>query len=616
MKRLFTLILSIICILSLIFVMSACNNNSTDTSSDTNSDTNSDTSSDTSTDTSSDTDTNTDTSTDTDTDQAPPEDVPPSWESSASQEVVEKAEALLESKHKLTYNEDGSFKVLILADLHMTGDVAGMQKVAERVKLLVDKENPDLAIFTGDNTLYADTEEKLRTNLDAMVGYLEEKEIPWCHVYGNHDYEQRALTKAEQQAIYESYEYCISKDEGFSTERVGNYVHAVYNADGTIGSVIYFLDSGEYSRYTYGYIMDDQIAWYKQTSELLQEYNDGTVINGLMTFHIPLIENRDAYENRGNVEIVTDWDGNKREPIHSADYDTNLFETILERGDVKAIVTGHDHRNDYCFNYKGVKLMASPNISDLTYYEAATQGARVIDLNAETVGTDIPTYVTHLIERLNPDDFDVLDSNVSLEITSEQIENAYKGNGDYGKATGKFDVVLKDGNGVEGSEAIEIVRGNSDPFDIFIEIANKGKLGDNKYFVVWADFTLTEFEKASFGLIAENGISVQYTTNSVNYQTPFYYLPDGENEWQELSHGEDGCFGIGDAGSQGMNGKKGYFAFPIEYFLHDGLTALTKDSVVVGIYFYGNVRKNINILNKPFYFDDMMLVVDYEELFQ
>ena len=448
-----------------------------------------------------------------------------------------------------------------------------------------------------------------------IASYLEEKQIPWCHVYGNHDYEGKAISKAEQQAIYESYEYCISKDEGFSTERVGNYVHAVYNPDGSIGSVIYLLDSGEYSRYTWSYVLEDQVKWYKETSELLQEYNDGKVINGMMAFHVPMVENKYAYENRDNKDIVSDWNGLRNEVINCADYESGLFDAILERGDIKAVVTGHDHLNDYCYNYKGVKLAGSPTVSDFGYHSADIQGARVFDLNAETVGTNIPTYVRYLIERLNPNDFETLDSNVSLEITSEQIENVYKSNGAGGGVIGKCNVKLKDGKGVDGGEAIEIVRGSSDIFDLYFEITNKGKLGDNKYFVVWADFTETEFEKGSFGLITEVGVTAPYSTKGSNTKSSFYYLPDGESEWQELTTGEGGCFGISDTGSQGMNGKKGYFAFPIESFILDESSSLYDNSLIIGVYFYGGIKKNINYLDKPFYFDNMMLVDNYEDLF-
>ncbi len=83
-----------------------------------------------------------------------------------------------------------------------TGNEGARNTVKDRIKSTVDKTNPDLVIFTGDNTLYSDTEEKLRANIDIIAGYLEEKQIPWCHVYGNHDYENKALSKYDQHQIY------------------------------------------------------------------------------------------------------------------------------------------------------------------------------------------------------------------------------------------------------------------------------------------------------------------------------------------------------------------------------------------------------------------------------
>lgn len=607
MKKLLILILSLICVLALV----ACGGNSSDTSSDTSkpsTDTTSDTQSDTS-------DVSSDTDTDTDTDQTPPEEEIIPWESEADEETQEKVAQLLESKQRLEYNDDGSFRVLTLSDLHIQlGNDTNINNLKDRIKLLVDRENPNLVIFTGDNTLWLKPEENLRQGIEVMAGYLEEKQIPWCHVYGNHDFDGgKGMTKAEQQAIYESYEYCISKDANVGAEgRVGNYVHAVYNKDGSIGSVIYLLDTGEYAGAGYAWIVEEQINWYKETSELLQVYNNGTVVNGMMAFHIPLIENNYAYENRTNPEIVYDWDGYRNEPIHSSVYDTNLFETILERGDIKGIVTGHDHKNDYCFNYKGVKLMASPNISDMGYTDPAIQGGRVIDLNAATVGTNIPTYVSRIRERLNANDFDTLDANVSMEYGSEQIENIYKSNGSAGTAEGKYDITLVDGKGADGSDAIEVVRGNNGSFDLYVEMTNKGKLGSNKYLIVWADFTQIEFEKACFGVITEAGISVPYMTGFVKEETSFYYLADGETEWQELKTSAEGYIGNGQGENYAMNGKKGYFAIPLEYCEYD-LMELKESTLIAGFYFYGATEAKLTYRNKPFYFDSIMLVEDYTQ---
>ncbi len=609
MKRLFTLLLTVLCILSIIFVMTACNNNSSDTSTDKSSSTSSDTSSDSSGDTTS--DTSSDTSSDTNGGTEDEEPLPP-----VNAELQDDVDALLASKHKLTYNDDGSFRVLVFADLHVTNNATGLQAVKERIKYLVDKEKPNLVIYTGDNVIRPSSEAMLRECLDAIVGYVEEKQIPWCHVYGNHDYDQGqsgAMYKEDQQAIYESYEYCISKDDVSVSTGVGNYVHGIYKKNGALGAVIYFMDSGEYAGwgYNYSYIQEDQISWYKSTSELLQQYNCGTVINGMMAFHIPLVENRDAHANRDNVEIVYDWDGNKREHIHSSEKDTELLETIFERGDVKAIISGHDHRNDYAYNYKGVKLLSCPTISDFGYYEAATQGSRVLDLNANTVGTNIPTYVTYLKERPNPDNYDTLANDVKLEITSEQLQNAYKSDGGYGAVNGTLKTQLKDGKGVDGSEAIELIRSNEKAFALCIETNNKGKLGNNKYLVFWADFTSVEFSKLCFGLVTEDGTSMPYTTEFAKDAVSLYYLADGETEWQEVKTGEGGYFGKDVANSEGVNGKKGYFAISLDSLEYD-LLKLSEDSLVVGFYMYGALKDNINYMDKPFYFDDISLVVDYK----
>ncbi len=514
-------------------------------------------------------------------------------------ETTREAMALLESKHRLQYNEDGSFRVLILADLHMNagGDATKVQAVKDRVKFLVDKEQPDLVIFTGDNTIGSSSEATLRANIDAMVSYIEEKEIPWCHVYGNHDHEG-ALSNEQQQKIYESYEYCISKDvDGVSG--TGNYAHAVYKADGTIGAVIYLLDSGAYaSGGGYDYIKDDQINWYKETSVLLQEYNDGKVIPGIMAFHIPLIENNHAYNNRNNPDIVYEWNGEKNEAICSSNTDTTLLETIFERGDIKAIVTGHDHINDYMFNYKGVKLTNSPNISDLTYYNARVQGGRMFDLNYETVGTNVKTYVSYIIERLNPDDFDKFENNALIFDFESDAELVFRGYNN-GNLSGTGSIKIVDGM----LEASRSATGNS---EFTVALDDMYTLGNNKYVVVWMDFTNVEFRKACLGLVGNDGI---YRTDDTDTKTPFYYLADGTDAWVELSHGGDGCFGTGDNGSQSMKGKKGYFALPIEYMTRGG-AKINSNTLIEGLYMYLDIQGG-SYSNVPFYLDNVILTENY-----
>jgi hypothetical protein len=327
-----------------------------------------------------------------------------------------------------------------------------------------------------------------------------------------------------------------------------------------------------------------------------------------MAFHIPLIENNTAYNNKDNKEIVYEYTGNKNENICSSATDTTLLETIFERGDVKAIVTGHDHINDYMFNYMGVKLTSSPNISDLTYYTASIQGSRVFDLNLETID-DVPTYVEYVIERINPDKYDTFENDKALVNGDENLTLTPSGY-DASSLSGTATVTVTENGGYNNSKAIQVIRSQSGNFEIYIQLDSSeyGKLGDNKYLIVWVDFTNVEFRKACFGLITNDGTASPYRTDDHDTATPFYYLADGTSEWVTLSHGADGCFGDGDRGSQAMNGTKGYLALPVEYF-KEGSRQMTENTLITGIYMYADVNSGHNA---PYYLDNIILVEDYK----
>ena len=535
------------------------------------------------------------------------------WQSTASAEVKAKAQELLATKHTLKYNEDGSFRVMIIADAHMnaqSGETEKIQAVKDRVKLLVDKIDPNLVILTGDNIINASTNEKAIASIEAIVGYIEEKQIPWCHVYGNHDHEG-AMGKFLQQQVYESFEYCVSKAGPEELSGVGNYVLGVYKNDGSLGSVIYCIDSGTYdnTKGGYAYIKDDQIAWYKESSELLQEYNDGEKVKGIMAFHIPLIENVEASQNASNPEIVYEFTGSVNENMCPSKTDTALLETIFERGDISAIVTGHDHINDYMFNYKGVKLSSSPNISDLTYGNAEVQGSRVFDLNAETM-SNVPTYVEYIKERYSAEGQDTFDS-VLLEDGEDEVDALTSGYNLEG-LVGSVTVGVAEGAGADGSRAISISRSAANAtFEVSFYFDKMGKLGKNKYLVVWADLTNVDFRKACFGLLSSEGREKSYRADDDDTSPPLYYLADGSTDWQKLSHGWDGCFGT--AQSSSVVGKKGYFAVCVEDLLQ-GSRQMNGETLVSGFYFYGDLSES-SYANKPFYIDNIMLVEDYKAEF-
>jgi hypothetical protein len=101
-----------------------------------------------------------------------------------------------------------------------------------------------------------------------------------------------------------------------------------------------------------------------------------------MFFHIPLPEFSLMWENRENHHVV----GEKNENVAPGSFNSGLFGTVLDRGDVLGIFAGHDHVNDFVGNYFGVMLGYSANVGFGTYglegdAPHRLRGARVFVVN-------------------------------------------------------------------------------------------------------------------------------------------------------------------------------------------------------------------------------------------
>ena len=347
---------------------------------------------------------------------------------------------LLTLKKELRAHEDGSFKVLMFSDIHYYSPQDFLNYGSDALKNIndtVDRENPDLVLFAGDNWWDITSEEEMRGYLDVLVGHIEEKKIPWAHVYGNHDDENqpdgwtKSIHQSVQQRICEEFEYCVSKAGEEYLSGTGNYVLPVLSHDGTkILYNIWALDSGSYAHYLssgnltdeftdanaqkhtttfyskYEGIQRNQVDWYVKTSQLLEEYN-GEKIPAMMYFHIPLQETYTAWKsaylygvngtNRtnkqyNNMEII----GTKSpdEGICAPTYNAGLFDAAVERGDVKLMAYGHDHIHDFSVVYQGINLCYIPAITTregVTGANNPLMGGRVIEL-----GKNFNTYMAYV----------------------------------------------------------------------------------------------------------------------------------------------------------------------------------------------------------------------------
>ena len=544
---------------------------------------------------------------------------------------------LLKTKHKLKVDENGEFTVLILSDTHigMSGQTGLSAEESQRIRELIDEEQPDLVLFDGDVTHDLNTVAQLRGALESLVGYIESKQIPWAHVYGNHDRDTDGLSREVQQQVYESFEYCVSEAGPADISGVGNYVLPVYSYDEkSIVYNIWALDShgylydnmsqgikdptviehnGSYFR-KYEYIKFDQIEWYLKASRMLEEYN-GARIPAMMAFHIPLQESMFAWELRNNSDVVTEWTGELREAgVAASAMNSGMFSAVVYRGDVELIVNGHEHENDFMVKYKGVMLCYSATPSRQGYCDEDMLGGRVIKFK-QGADKDITTYMTYDKEKEKTfSDVAKVDFESQTKITLKQ-ENASQ------PPIEDFEVVRVSGKGVNGSSALSIKllrdsknssAGGWSTGRIYVDLPQLSYVGSNQYLRVWIDMTDVttnlDFRKAAFGFIDTKGNF--YNADEKDQVTRFYALREGDTEWREMSTGTDGCFGLDQNSS--MSGFKGWLAFPLENIVtEDGATA-PADAIIEKIYIYHNI-KDRTMLNQPFYIDDIEFVVDYKK---
>lgn len=323
-----------------------------------------------------------------------------------------------QTKHTLRFGKNGEFRILLFTDIQATPP-APSEKTVSAMNTVIDRENPDLILFCGDTSEECETEQQLRDYLTALVSHLEERKIPWAHVFGNHDTERKGLdlTREQQEAVYESFPCCISKAGPEEIHGVGNYVLPVYPSDSGRSDPVFAvwgLDSGAYvddpglpgrdvilptplypgnPGSDYAHIPFTQIQWYFNTS-LAMERSAGHKVPGMMYFHIPLQE---FYAIPLNPE-KTGMNGFREEPeICAGVLNSGLFAAMLERGDIKAVCCGHDHCNDFAGTYCGICLAYAANIGYETYHHDHMMGGRVF-----VVSESDPASVTTYMSYLNP----------------------------------------------------------------------------------------------------------------------------------------------------------------------------------------------------------------------
>ena len=340
-----------------------------------------------------------------------------------------------EAPAPLKFDKNGKFRILHITDIHDVEPVMDDdpnpeipescdKETLNVIEKLIEKTNPDLVVFGGDNISgywQEFTYNYVQSTIQKITKKIREKNIPLCVVFGNHDGEEGFHTEF-QMMQYMEYPNCRSNLNDADVSGCGNCCVTIKSSTGDKDAfALWMIDSNDYQRNTdgglaYDCVHDDQIEWYEKRAAELKDANGGKPLPAILFQHIPVQQELDGFE-----EVTADDDytferdgkyfrfghdiieGRIREcpcPPYMVNDHRNQFESWKKTGDIIAAFFGHDHVNDFHIKVDGISLYQTLGAGYFTY--GKERGGRLIVLD-ENNPSDIYTESIE-IERITTAD--------------------------------------------------------------------------------------------------------------------------------------------------------------------------------------------------------------------
>lgn len=278
------------------------------------------------------------------------------------------------------------------------------------VKELVKRVNPDLITVSGDISWGADHYSAYKDFAD----YMEELGIFWAPVWGNHDDEDGDDIVEEIADLFLTYKTCVY-EKGDKKYGNGNYVIEICEDEKTVEALLMMdthsnvsktvldIDCNLVNSNSYASLTGEQIEWYKKEVEKL--YRKGCS-DSTLVIHIPIYGYREAFyaamqedkRARGAVSIEDSYKGVgwkeeykescfgvNRDGICSPDYDDGVLPVLVELGHTKHVIAGHDHINNFCILYKGIRLAYGMKLGKACYWASDLNGGTVLTVGENGV---------------------------------------------------------------------------------------------------------------------------------------------------------------------------------------------------------------------------------------
>ncbi|MFA6816195.1 MAG: metallophosphoesterase family protein [Lentisphaeria bacterium] len=293
----------------------------------------------------------------------------------------------------LNYTSDGTFKIVQFTDTHLEvpeeivkTDEKSLKRKAwiqttldnmmKTIDSVLEKENPNLVVFTGDNVLTSP--KYLKNGWEILTAPVVKRNISWVAIMGNHDHEG-GRTNEKVLSIISELPKSLAITGPKEVYGQGNYVIMLdYKKKAT--TPLYFLDSNAYAKIGgYDWLRFSQIDWFREQTAKITAANNGVPLPSLAFFHIPLPEYEDAYSAVGGSSRHV---GIRGESGCWPKINSGMFASMFETKSVMGVFTGHDHDSDYAVMYHNICLAYGRKTGHFCYLNHLRSGARVIKLFA------------------------------------------------------------------------------------------------------------------------------------------------------------------------------------------------------------------------------------------
>lgn len=304
----------------------------------------------------------------------------------------------------LKFDKNGEFKIMHLCDCQ--DEYPQDQRMLKFIDAALKEYQPDIVVLGGDNSVGPGemTSEHKNQSIKELCNVFVENETYFTLVFGNHDREQ-GFENDELLPLYQFYGkgYCLAYDEVPALHGTATHNLPVMSSDGTkIKFNLWMFDSGSHyideegNDLGYDCVREDQINWYKEKSKAL-EILTGEKVPSMAFQHIVVGEVYDVlfHESLVDLGVLTPKANNgkiysffpKTENIQEgflfefpcpSEFNEGQFDAMVERGDVLATFSGHDHTNSYITELDGIKIINTPGASFDAYGDDIVRGARMI----------------------------------------------------------------------------------------------------------------------------------------------------------------------------------------------------------------------------------------------